>query len=273
MHRGYIKIWRKMQDSGLQDNLELFGFFTNLVLMANHKEKKFLLNGNFITVPRGSLITGRNSLAKQFKVSPSKVWRMFDILKRGQIVDIKPNSKYSVVSICNYDKYQDLNYKIKQHTGQVANSKRTASEQQVNTNNNVNNVNNVKNVNKSSNSAEIIYNAYPRKVGKFKAIEAIEKSLDKIGFQSLLYKVAKYAKSVKDKDPKFTPHAATWFNQERWQDPIEKTPEQLEDEKQMRIQKKREEKYKQWKEEKQQEVNLGVKNIISDVTKKIGSME
>tara|TARA_R100000750_G_scaffold62440_1_gene56195 strand:- start:757 stop:1497 length:741 start_codon:yes stop_codon:yes gene_type:complete len=63
-----------------------------------------------------------------------------------------------------------------------------------------------------------IYKAYPRKVGKPKALASIKKALNKISFEELLSKVILFAKSRENEDPKFTPHPSTWFNEERWND-------------------------------------------------------
>ena len=71
---------------------------------------------------------------------------------------------------------------------------------------------------KTGKQAEEIYQAYPRKVAKPAAMKAIEKALKKSSFNDLMAAVREYAKSRDGEDPNFTPHPATWFNQERWND-------------------------------------------------------
>lgn len=72
-----------------------------------------------------------------------------------------------------------------------------------------------------------IYDAYPRKVGRAAALKAIEKAMHKVPSDTLLQAVRDYAAAVKTWAPtaRYTaagvdtvPHAATWFNQERWTD-------------------------------------------------------
>lgn len=63
-----------------------------------------------------------------------------------------------------------------------------------------------------------IYEAYPRKVARPKAIAAIRTALGKIAFEALLRRTELYAKSVASKDPQYIPYPATWFNQERFND-------------------------------------------------------
>lgn len=62
-----------------------------------------------------------------------------------------------------------------------------------------------------------IYNAYPRKVARKDALAAIEKSLKKITPEKLLELTKQYANAIGTPD-QFTPHPATWFNGERFND-------------------------------------------------------
>lgn len=72
-------------------------------------------------------------------------------------------------------------------------------------------------------TAEDIYLAYPRHIGRGAAIKAIQKALKMPKFAPtyLLAKTQAYAAAVakwpKD-ERKFVPHPATWFNQERYLD-------------------------------------------------------
>ena len=77
---------------------------------------------------------------------------------------------------------------------------------------------------------EQIYQLYPRKIGKAKAITAIETAIKKLNSEPpdgvisanvitwLSERVAKYAKSDAGNNGTFTPHPATWFNQARYFD-------------------------------------------------------
>lgn len=65
---------------------------------------------------------------------------------------------------------------------------------------------------------ESIYQEYPKKVGKPKALQAIRKALKQIDAGELLEQVKRYAVARRGQDPQFTPHPATWFNQCRFND-------------------------------------------------------
>jgi hypothetical protein len=74
------------------------------------------------------------------------------------------------------------------------------------------------------NKAAEIYEAYPRKAGRPKALTAILKAL--VGLRGtmtpdqLLAATQAFAKSRIGEDQQYTPHPTTWFNQERWADTV-----------------------------------------------------
>lgn len=67
--------------------------------------------------------------------------------------------------------------------------------------------------------ADTIYSEYPLRVAKPAAIRAIIKQLHRHSFADLLAKTISYAK-VRKNNLEFTPHPATWFNQERFNDDV-----------------------------------------------------
>lgn len=74
--------------------------------------------------------------------------------------------------------------------------------------------------------AEEIYQAYPRKVGRPKAIKAIMKVLSNpprsvptsTWAKQVLHLTQAYAKARHGEDHSFTPHPSTFFNQHRFED-------------------------------------------------------
>lgn len=65
---------------------------------------------------------------------------------------------------------------------------------------------------------DALYAAYPRKVGRAAAYKAIRKALRSAPFEELLTAVQEFARSPAGKAGTFTPHPASWFNAERWND-------------------------------------------------------
>jgi len=137
---GWISIHRKLQDSPIFKDSVAVHLWLYLLLSANHKENKILIGNKMVIIPRGSLLTGRKSLANAINCNESKITRLLKLFENEQQIEQQTFSKYRLISISNYSQYQD--------NEQQVNSKRTASEQQVNTNNNVNNTNNDNNKSK-----------------------------------------------------------------------------------------------------------------------------
>jgi hypothetical protein len=70
----------------------------------------------------------------------------------------------------------------------------------------------------AAHQAELIYLAYPRRVARGAAIQAIQRALKEHSFQWLMQRVEKYRACVHGSSKKFIPHPATWFNQARYDD-------------------------------------------------------
>lgn len=136
---GWISLYRKVLDNPIVcKDADHFTVWVYLLLSATHKEYPALFKGEKIMLKPGQLITGRKSIAEKFKISESKVTRILDNLKNEHQIEQQTSNKNRLISIVNWDKYQNSEHQI----GQRVNNKRTTSEQQVNTNNNVNNNNN-----------------------------------------------------------------------------------------------------------------------------------
>jgi len=63
-----------------------------------------------------------------------------------------------------------------------------------------------------------IYESYPKRAGKPKALISIQKAISEFGFEFVMEKTVAYASARKYEDPQFTPLPATWFNQQRFND-------------------------------------------------------
>jgi len=128
MNSGWVCLHRKMLDWEWFSDHNTFRLFTILLLMANHKDRKW----RGIDVPKGSLITGRDALALKTGLSVRQVRTVLNKLKSTNDIAIKTNTKYSMISITNWDMYQSID----QHNDQLATNHRPASDQPPTTNNN-----------------------------------------------------------------------------------------------------------------------------------------
>lgn len=150
---GWIKVYRKFLDSSifLSKDVYLIQLWIYLLLKVNHKENKFLFNGQEIIVKKGSGIFGLNQIVKdlskekregdkKFRKLKTIYYRRLKILENIGNVKLKPTNKYTLIEIINWDRYQENETQLK--------LKRNSTETQLKTNKNDNNDNNEKNISK-----------------------------------------------------------------------------------------------------------------------------
>lgn len=150
---GWIKVHRKILDSHVFGNPELFKLFMLCLLRANHKKRYVHINGvsNPVEVTPGQFVTGREALHRQYysmplndEKTPRTIWRWMEKLEKRGALSIKSANKYSIITIVNWDKYQKTNSDVQQNDQQPSSSCPT-DDQQVSTDKNVKNAQNAKN--------------------------------------------------------------------------------------------------------------------------------
>ena len=133
---GWIKLHRKILDNPIIfKDKDYLATWIYLLLNATHKEIPALFKGKKIILQKGQLITGRKSMASQLKISESKIYRIINDFKSEQQIEQQTSNQNSLISILNWDKYQQS----EQQNEQQMNNERTTDEQPVNTNKNVKN--------------------------------------------------------------------------------------------------------------------------------------
>lgn len=131
MNRGYVLVWRKIQDSGLMQMPNTLAVFLHLLFSATHQSIKVGTTTGVIELQRGQYISGLHRLSKDLKQSVQQIRTSLSRLEQLGIISIKSTSKYSVYTIENYDIYQDPN-KLATNKQQTDN-KQTTTKQEHNT--------------------------------------------------------------------------------------------------------------------------------------------
>jgi hypothetical protein len=103
LHRGFIKLYRKILDSEIFYKPEHLQLFLYLLINANHEPGK--VRG--IDVKRGQHLTGRKQLSTNLNYKESTTYKRLLWLKDKKFIALKSNNQSTMVSICNYDSYQD----------------------------------------------------------------------------------------------------------------------------------------------------------------------
>lgn len=98
----WVKLYYKFLKWEWYSDINVSRLFLHLLLTANWEDGKF----KGIEIPRGSLITGRKKLSKETGLSEQEIRTALTKLKSTNEITIKTTSKYSIISIQNYDIYQ-----------------------------------------------------------------------------------------------------------------------------------------------------------------------
>jgi len=110
MHRGYIKLHRRIIEWDWYLDHNTTRLFIHLLMKANHKPSKWM----GVVVPAGSLITGRKSLAEETGLSEQNIRTSMNRLKSTSELTIKITNKYSMITINNWSDYQQANQQSNQ---------------------------------------------------------------------------------------------------------------------------------------------------------------
>ncbi|CAA3979965.1 dnaD domain protein [Staphylococcus aureus] len=154
---GWISIDRSIQNHWLFKEKRTFSkieAWIYLLMEANHSKAKVPIGNQIVTVERGQRLTSILTLSDLFNWSRFKVKTFLDLLESDGMLEVKTTSKYTLITIVNYDFYQseqgrnqhqnDIKPTSKQHQSNI---NPTSKQHQTNTNNNDNKDNNEKNVN------------------------------------------------------------------------------------------------------------------------------
>ena len=110
---GYIKLYRIIQDHPIKKDHPSFLLFLHLLCDAEFVDgaQRFFL-GKQITLKRGQLTCGRYELSRATGLPPSTVRNTLKRLQsKWQIVDYQSDTHYSLITILNYDRYQNSRLK------------------------------------------------------------------------------------------------------------------------------------------------------------------
>lgn len=107
---GWIKLHRSMLNHPiwLSEPFSRGQAWIDLLLLANHEEKDFLLGNEIIRAGRGEVVTSQLKLAERWHWSRGQVQRFLKLLKSVHMLEQKASTKRAHLILVNYDKFQSL---------------------------------------------------------------------------------------------------------------------------------------------------------------------
>ena len=129
MYRGYIKLWRSIEDNPITKKPEYLSVWIYLLRKANYTDNELIFNNEKIVIKAGSFITSRAKICSATGILRSTVERILKYLENEHQIEQQSFNKFRIISICNWEPYQQT----EQVNEQPVSSKRAASEQPVST--------------------------------------------------------------------------------------------------------------------------------------------
>lgn len=130
LQNGFIALHRSLLSWGWHADPATGWLFVNLLLMANWTDSDW----QGMTIKRGQLVTGRKALAAQTGLSEQTVRTSLNHLKSTNEITIIPTNKFSVITIVNYGKFQDISEMLTSTSTNRLTNDQPATNQQLTTN-------------------------------------------------------------------------------------------------------------------------------------------
>lgn len=137
-NNGWVKLYRKLKENPIYKNSKALHCWIECLLRANHQKDKFYLGRKQIELNSGEFIFGRDEFGRSINISGSTAWFWLQRFEVDRMIDIKKTSKGCLCSIINWKYYQEVDSKVV--------TKKTANEQQMNTDKNDKNEKNDNNI-------------------------------------------------------------------------------------------------------------------------------
>lgn len=101
MHRGYVKLWRKMRDHEMMIHEGICQLFLWVLLHARNEPGR--VQG--VDLEPGQVIVGRHVLAAHLKQNPATLYKRLLWLQSRNIVSLRSNNRHTVVTLVNWELY------------------------------------------------------------------------------------------------------------------------------------------------------------------------
>ncbi len=225
---GWIKIHRQIQNCLIWDDkpFNMASAWIDLLLLANHEDKETIFDKKPILVKRGQRITSVRELSARWGWGKDKTLRFLRLLESEKMIVKESDSRRTLLTIVNYGIYQDCENEnetvIRTLTGQ---SQATNKNDKNDKNNNI--CSNSDDLNETETpkakkqklteeeneelvkNFEIIYNSYPKKVGKASGFKVYKQWLNgrnidgtkiKLTNRQMWYAIAKYKQYIEKEE-------------------------------------------------------------------------
>ena len=237
MHRGYVKLFRSIKDSGIIEDGPMCQVFIKALTDAAFAHTRKLIGRQFVELSPGEFIFGRNRWANDLNLSPKVVRnRIANLEKRGTLAATHRGNEYTVFKFINWGSYSGV-----EENGQAAEGATIGATKGQAGGNQGPHQKNVKNLrlvegkkspltpqgeDEYPQAFESFWSECPKKVGKKAAFNSW-KTIKGVNATTIIDAIKRQvgANHFRGNDGnQYYPNPATWLNQGRWEDEIKGEP-------------------------------------------------
>lgn len=104
----FIYLWRSLMETSFYKNPLTCHLAVHLLLDAAWKDHEMFLGGKKVTIKRGQIPCGRNTLAEATGLSPQNIRTSLKHLQQCGFLTIESTNVCSIITICKYNEYQSM---------------------------------------------------------------------------------------------------------------------------------------------------------------------
>lgn len=110
INRGWICLYRKMESWEWYGNPNMMAVFIHLLIHANYKDGQY----RGVSLERGQYLTTEDEILRMIKITRSQLRTCFKKLEKSGEIKRKSNRHQTIITICNFNDYQDVERKYSQ---------------------------------------------------------------------------------------------------------------------------------------------------------------
>jgi hypothetical protein len=217
--QGFIALSRGLPDHpivGFRGKYKESEAWQWLLFEAAYTDRLYRAGSIVVQLKRGQVAHSTRFMAKAWGWSEAKVRRFLTCLKKGAMIDAAADAGVTVISICNYDKYQSAGGNYDAASDAATDAEATQQRRRKEQGNKVTRETTRSRADEPDGFAEW-YEAYPRKKQRNDAAKAYRKIVPKeITHADLFARTVAFAEFHRTNTPRhrwqFVPYPASWLN-------------------------------------------------------------
>ena len=124
----WIKLHRRLLENDLASDPSSLALWIHLLLMASHNKFMSVRGSSAVQIMPGEILTSRKKLSQKTGLSESKIERILKAFLAGKLIEQHGRSKYRVISIVEWSRYQEDEQQIEQHSDTTKNTRSISKE-------------------------------------------------------------------------------------------------------------------------------------------------